>query len=122
FDYGTSTSYGTKTSPRSAGSATSAQAAAATIAGLAAGRTYHFRIVATSDAGTTAGKDATFTTSSAPIAATGDASSITPTAATLHGAVTPNGLSTTWWFEYGTTNAYGSKTSNHSAGSGTSAR
>jgi hypothetical protein len=122
FDYGTSTSYGTKTGSKSAGSATSAQAASAGVSGLVAGRTYHFRIVATSDAGTTIGKDATFTTSSAPTVATGDASSITPTTATLHGTVTPNGLSTTWWFDYGTSTGYGSKTSSHGAGSGTAAR
>jgi hypothetical protein len=122
FDYGTSTSYGTKTGSKSAGSATSAQAASAGISGLVAGRTYHFRIVATSDAGTTTGNDATFKTSSAPTVATGDASSIAPTSATLHGSVTPNGLSTTWWFEYGGSTTYGSKTSSHSAGSGTAAR
>ena len=122
FDYGTSTSYGSKSGSKSAGSATSAQAAAAGISGLVAGRTYHFRIVATSDAGTAVGKDATFTTSSAPTVVTGDASSIAPTTATLHGTVTPNGLSTTWWFEYGTSTGYGTKTSSHGAGSGTAAR
>ena len=53
---------------------------------------------------------------------TGDVTSVTPTSATLRGAVTPNGLSTTWWFEYGTSTRYGSKTSNQSAGSGSSAR
>ena len=122
FDYGTSTSYGSKSGSKSAGSATSAQAAAAGISGLVAGRTYHFRIVATSDAGTAVGKDATFTTSSAPTVVTGDASSIAPTTATLHGTVNPNGLSTTWWFEYGTSTGYGTKTSSHGAGSGTAAR
>jgi hypothetical protein len=122
FDYGTSTSYGTKTGSKSAGSATSAQAASTGISGLAAGRTYHFRIVATSDAGTTVGKDVTFTTSSAPTVVTGDASSIAPTTATLQGTVTPNGLSTSWWFEYGTSTGYGSKTSSHSAGSGAAPR
>jgi hypothetical protein len=122
FEYGTSTSYGTKTSSKSAGSATSAQAVSAGVGGLVAGRAYHFRIVATSDAGTTTGKDATFTTSSAPTVATGDATAITPTTATLRGTVTPNGLSTTWLFEYGTSTSYGTKTSSHSAGSGTTAR
>ncbi len=122
FDYGTSTSYGSKSGSKSAGSATSAQAVSTGISGLVAGRTYHFRIVATSDAGTAVGKDATFTTSSAPAVVTGDASAIAPTTATLHGAVNPNGLSTTWWFEYGTSTGYGTKTSSHGAGSGTAAR
>lgn len=122
FDYGTSTSYGSKTASKSAGSATSALAVSAPVSGLTAGRTYHFRVVATSDAGTSVGKDATFTTSSTPTVTTGDVASVTPTSATLRGAVTPNGLSTTWWFEFGATTSYGSKTSSHSAGSGSTAR
>jgi phosphodiesterase/alkaline phosphatase D-like protein len=122
FEYGTSTSYGTKTPSKSVGTATTPQPAAAGISGLQAGRTYHFRIVASSDAGTSTGKDATFRASSAPGVLTGDATSVTPTSATLRGAVTANGLSTTWWFEYGTTTRYGSKSSNQSAGSGSSAR
>jgi phosphodiesterase/alkaline phosphatase D-like protein len=121
FEYGTSTSYGTKTATKSAGSAASAQSVSAGISGLQAGRVYHFRIVASSDAGTTTGKDASFTTSSAPAVVTTDASSVTPTSATLRGTVTANGLSTTRWFEYGTTTGYGTKTSSTSAGSGTSA-
>ena len=122
FEYGTSTSYGTKTGAKSAGSATTAQPVSAGIGRLDAGRTYHFRIVATSDAGTTAGKDASFVTSSTPTVTTGDAVSITPSTASLRGSVTPNGLSTTWWFEYGTSTSYGSKTGAHSAGSGTAPR
>ena len=121
FEYGTSTSYGTKTTAKSAGSATSAQSEAAGISGLQAGHTYHFRVVATSDAGTTSSKDSSFKTSSAPGVVTGDVVSIAPTTATLRGTVTPNGLSTTWWFEYGTSTSYGSKTSSQNAGSGASA-
>jgi phosphodiesterase/alkaline phosphatase D-like protein len=122
FEYGTSTSYGTKTSTASAGSSTSAQAVSAAISGLQPGQTYHFRLVATSDAGTSTGSDSTLTTSSAPAASTGDAMSVTPTAATLRGTVTPNGLSTTWWFEYGTSTLYGLRTPSSSAGSGTAAK
>jgi hypothetical protein len=122
FEYGTSTGYGTKTAVKSAGSGTSPQNEATAIANLQVGRTYHFRIVAKSDAGTATGADATFKTSSAPDVTTDSASSIAVVTATLHGHVTPNGLSTSWWFEYGTSTAYGSKTSSHSAGSGTSAQ
>ncbi len=121
FEYGTSTSYGSKTAAKNAGSATTAQAESAGITGLHTGTTYHFRIVATSDAGTSAGKDSSFVTSSAPAVATGGVSSVTPTSATLHGAVTANGLSTTRWFEYGTSTSYGSKTASAGAGSGTNA-
>jgi hypothetical protein len=50
------------------------------------------------------------------------ASSSTPTSATLRDSITPNGLSTTYQFEYGTTTEYGSKApaSPKSIGSGTS--
>ncbi len=121
FEYGSTTGYGTKTSAKSAGSATNAQSESAGITGLQPGGTYHFRIVASSDAGTSTGKDSTFVTSSSPAVETGDTASVTPTTATLKGAVAPNGLTTTWWFEYGTTTGYGSKTGSHSAGSGTKA-
>ncbi len=121
FEYGTSTSYGTKTVTKNAGSATTAQSESIGISGLHTGTTYHFRIVATSDAGTSVGKDSSFTSSAAPTVVTGDASAVTPTTATLRGAVTPNGLSTTRWFEYGTSTNYGSKTPAVSAGSGTTA-
>jgi hypothetical protein len=122
FEYGTSTSYGTKTAVKSAGSGASPQNEAAGISKLQVGRTYHFRIVATSDAGTTTGADATFKTSSAPLVVTADANPIAVTTATLRGQVTPNGLSTTWWFEYGPSLSYGLKTASHSAGSGTTAQ
>jgi hypothetical protein len=37
----------------------------------------------------------------------------------LNGTINPNGLSTTYYFEYGTTTSYGSTTSETDAGSGT---
>ena len=40
---------------------------------------------------------------SAPEATTGSATSVTSTSATLNGTVTPNGASTTYYFQYGTT-------------------
>lgn len=45
---------------------------------------------------------------------------ITMTSATLNGTVNPNGLSTTYHFEWGTTISYGNFTTTTSAGSGTS--
>jgi hypothetical protein len=122
FEYGTSTSYGSMTAEQSAGSGSSSVAKSASVSGLQPGHTYHFRIVAKSDGGTTNGGDATFTTNGAPSASTSAASSIAPTSAKLNGTVTANGLTTTWWFEYGTTTAYGSKTASHGAGSGTTAQ
>ena len=121
FEYGTSTSYGSKTTAKSA-SGTNAASVSTSVSGLQAGRTYHFRLVATSDGGTTDGADATFTTSGAPSVSTGAATSIAPTTAKLNGTVTPNGLSTNWYFEYGTSTSYGTRTATKSAGSGGSAQ
>jgi hypothetical protein len=122
FEYGPTSSYGTKTAVKSAGTGATPQNEAVAISNLQAGKTYHFRIVATSDAGTATGADATFTTSSAPVAVTSDATAVAVTTATLRGQVNPNGIATTWWFEYGTSTAYGTKSASHSAGSGTTAR
>jgi hypothetical protein len=119
FEYGTSTGYGSKTPEKSAGSGTSSGSVAAALSGLARGKLYHFRLVATSDAGTSRGADRTFSTIGAPAVVTGAATSIAPTSARLHGTVTPNGQATSWLFEYGTTSSHGSKTSARSAGSGT---
>lgn len=120
FDYGTSTSYGASTPSQNAGSGTAAVSVAAPVTGLTPGRTYHFRLVATNDAGTARGADQTFTLSAAPSVSTGSASSVGATAATLHGSVDPNGQSTSWHFDYGTSTSYGSSTPSRGAGSGTS--
>jgi len=119
FEYGTTTAYGSKTSTSSAGSGSSSTNVSKTVNGLTVGTTYHFRLVATSDAGTVTGADRTFTTLSPPSVATGDASSVGPTSATLGGSLNPNGRSSSWYFEYGRTTSYGSRTSSRSAGSGT---
>src|SRR6266516_6805319 len=64
FQYGTTTSYGLTTAPQSK-SGNTYQNVAASISGLTASTTYHFRIVATNSSGTTYGADRTFTTLSA---------------------------------------------------------
>ena len=122
FEYGTGTSYGRRTSTRSAGSGRTNVQVSGALTGLSPGTTHHYRLVATSGDGTTRGADGIFTTSSAPVAVTGPASSVTPTSATLNGSVDPNGRATTWFFEYGTSTGYGSRTAATSAGSGTNAR
>ncbi len=62
FDYGKTTAYGHSTATLSAGSGTTAKSVSARITGLAPGTTYHFRLMGSSSAGTTLGKDARFTT------------------------------------------------------------
>jgi phosphodiesterase/alkaline phosphatase D-like protein len=120
FQYGTSTAYGSVTQSANIGSGTSGVGVSATINGLNAGTTYHYRVVATNSSGTANGADGILTTSSAPAVVTGNASSITATSATLNGTVNPSSRSTTWYFEYGTSTNYGTKTTTKDAGSGTS--
>ena len=119
FEYGTTTSYGTATSSSSAGSGTNATNVSKTVSGLKAGTTYHFRLIATSDAGSATGSDQSFTTQGPPSVATGQATVVAPTSATLTGTVNPNGHSTSWYIDYGPTASYGVRTSTSSAGSGT---
>ncbi len=123
FEYGETTSYGTKipVSPESVGSGTSAVAVSQTPTGLKAGTTYHFRVVAESETGKVTGADRAFTTSP-PDATTDPATVIRVTQATLNGKVNPLGNATTYWFEYGETESYGTiiPVPEGSVGSGTS--
>ena len=65
------------------------------------------------------GADRTFTTTGGPVATTGQASEIGETTATVKGVVNPQGQTTKYFFNYGTTTAYGQKTSETSVGTGT---
>jgi hypothetical protein len=118
FQYGTSTSYGSKTSTHSAGSGGIAQKVSIAVSGLKRTTVYHFRIIATNSSGTNVGSDRTFSTSLAPAVQTGAAQGVGVGGATLTGSVDPRGRATKWWFEYGTTSKYGSKTATKNAGSG----
>lgn len=84
----------------------------AELEGLAPGTTYHYRVVAANSAsqGTSYGEDQTFTTAgmNPPVVTTGPAGGVTQTTATLSGTVDPGGYATTYVFEIGTTEEYGS--------------
>jgi hypothetical protein len=71
----------------------------------------------------TSGGAATGVTSAAssapPTVTSSDADKIGPFHARLSGTVNPNGLTTSWYFAYGKTTSYGSKTPTQDAGSGT---
>jgi hypothetical protein len=58
--------------------------------------------------------------STLPEANTGSATSISSTSAVLQGTVIPNGSTTTYYFQYGTTTNYGAQTTSHTAGIDTS--
>jgi hypothetical protein len=64
FQYGTTTSYGTQTSPADVGSGNTPVGVHQGIFGLSPNTTYHFRLVAQNSAGTTNGADQTLTTPS----------------------------------------------------------
>jgi hypothetical protein len=121
FEYGTSTSYGTKTPTQNAGSGTSPVNVSAPVSGLRTGVVYHFRLVATNSAGAGRGGDRTFALAAAPSVTTGSASSVSATTANLNGTVDPNGQDTSWHFEFGTSTSYGTATAAKGAGTGTSA-
>lgn len=120
FDYGTSSAYGSSTATQSAGSGSAAKDVTAKLTGLQPATTYHFRVSAANASGTIAGKDATFTTPSAPTVKTGAVSAVSTAQATVSATVNPHGEATTLVFDYGTSTAYGATTGTQSAGQGTS--
>ena len=116
FQYGTTTSYGLTTPPQ-AKSGNNYQNVTANINGLTASTIYHFRIVATNSSGTSYGSDKTFPTLSAtgpPVVITNPVTNIATHTATLNGNVDPHGLTTSAYFQYGTTTSYGNITASQS--------
>ena len=118
FQYGTTTSYRTTTTQTAAGSGTGNVPVSGSLTGLASSTTYHYRLVAVSSGVITAGADRTFTTTTPPVVNTGGASDINRSSASVSGTVNPEGQSTTYYFRYGTTTAYGFQTSPSNAGAG----
>ena len=112
FVYGATTAYGsTIPSPDLYTPVNDAQdiVTPQTISGLQPGTTYHFALVATAPGGTITGPDESFTTPGIPLprAITGAAGGATEGAVTLTGIVDPEGWSTTYRFQYGTSTSYG---------------
>jgi len=120
FEYGTTTTYGSKTAETSVESGGEFVAVSAPLAGLAPGTGYHYRLVATNSRGTTVGEDKEFETlGGKPIVLTEPIYALGYTSATLKGGVYGKGETTQFYFEYGTTEAYGQRTAEHEiAGAG----
>jgi multidrug efflux pump subunit AcrA (membrane-fusion protein) len=121
FQYGTSAaslSSSTPTFNDGAGSGT--VSVTATLHNLKPDTTYWFRVVATNSSGTNDGVEQTFMTTAAetPTVATSSGSGALTSSVTLSGSLNPNGSDTKYWFEYGTTIAYGSETKLIDAGAG----
>ena len=109
FEYGTTTSYRSSTAIQNF-NGTTTQNVSANIIGLSPSTTYHFRLVGTNAGGTTYGGDRTFTTlapTGSPAVTTNPASNVASFSARLNGSINPHGLTTTVYFQYGTTTSYG---------------
>ena len=106
---GLTTSYGSTTAMLTQ-TGTTVRNIGANISSLSASTVYHFRIVAHNSAGTTFGGDRTFTTlrvTGPPVVTTKPATLIASVSAMLNGSVDPHGLTTSVYFQYGTTTSYG---------------
>lgn len=82
------------------------------LTGLQAGMTYHYRLVAESAAGKVTGADQAFTVPAdqKPHVVTASADHVDGTGARVTGRLTPMGLPTQYYFEYGLDTNYGAKT------------
>jgi hypothetical protein len=107
-------------SPLAAGFAD--QQATVTLNNLKAGQTYYYRAVATNATGTTDGPVQEFTTLPPPPAvSTGETLSVAQTNAQVTGTVNPEGLASTYEYQYGTSpTGYEQATATLEAGEGTS--
>lgn len=112
FEYSTNAdmSGSSQTSTTSAACTSDSATVSASLWSLSGGTTYYVRLVGTNATGTQTGAISSFTTS-APIPTATAATSIGTTTATLNGTVNPSGSSTSYYFEYGTSLSFGSKTS-----------
>jgi hypothetical protein len=112
FQWGTTTSYG-RTTPVQTQTGNRVRNVSANISNLNASTVYHFRIVATNSGGTRYGSDRTFTTLTAtgpPVVTTNPATLVASFSARLNGSLDPHGLTTSVYFQYGTTTNYGHAT------------
>lgn len=112
FQWGLTAAYGVQSVERSAGHGTKAGSVSTHATGLIPGTIYHYRLVATNAAGTAVGADHTFKTAGnpPPAVATGPATQIHKNSVTLTGVVSANNQATTYYFQWGTSTAYGQQT------------
>jgi hypothetical protein len=111
FEYGFDKTYGSSVpcSPDPASvNFTGPTDVTATVTGFSPGTKNHYRLVASNAAGGTSnGVDQTFTTTQPPSVDGLASANLTATTADLNAQVNPNGLDTTYRFEYGLTISYG---------------
>jgi phosphodiesterase/alkaline phosphatase D-like protein len=123
FQYGETPALGSQTQSKSSG--TGSASASAEVTGLHAGRTYYYRIVGENENGSNVGVVRSFETLPAvEEVETGPVKELKPEEATLTGTLNPGGIDSHYYFQWGTTSAYGNSIPappGTDAGSGTSA-
>ncbi len=112
FEWGTSESFG-HIAPCSEAVANghSPMTVHAEVTGLQLNTTYYYRLRASNENGTNPGEasqDHQFRTLGPPVVQEASASGVTSTSATINAEIDPNNSPTRYYFEYGTTAAYGS--------------
>jgi len=121
FEYGTTSAYGLVSTSGDAGDGDGAQPVRVALEGLSPDTTYHYRLVAANADGGAEGADRSFRTAPNPrppgLSST-VAREVGPTGATLRSRVDPNRGETTYRFEYGLSQSYGSRTPERAAGAG----
>ena len=108
FEYGSTSAYGQSvTCSPSPGSGSSSVAVSAHVTGLIPETGYHYRLVASNSGGSSPSPDQEFFTG--PVLGGEFVTGVASSSATLHGEIDPNGDDTHYYFEYGTTTAYGAE-------------
>jgi hypothetical protein len=117
FEWGKTTSYGTKTPEAGPINPTGPTPLTASLSGLELETVYHYRIVATNSLGTTKGADQSFTTDPAVLGLKAlPATEISQESITLNGEFNGIGEPTSYYFEWGLNTKYGKKTPGDDAG------
>ena len=123
FNYGPTTSFGTATVAGDAGQGARRIFVHQQITGLTPGTTYYAELSAVSAGGSATGNTVSFTTAGHPPSSvfTGPADNVYKQQALLTGAINPNGGTTTWYVQYGSTTGYGLQTAPQTLAAGTTA-
>ncbi len=120
FQWGATEALGTSTTPQSAGPGE--EKVQATLQGLKAGTSYFFRIIGENENGRSYGLIHELQTPPAVEGlSTGAITELKATSATLTGSLTPGGIETHYFFQWGPSTSYGNQTPLTDAGEGQSA-
>jgi phosphodiesterase/alkaline phosphatase D-like protein len=109
FEWGTSTSYGNTEECEETTPIASAETVHATLPGLLGEQTYHYRLVLENENGAAYGQDETIVPHNVIGMHTEPATEVHRTDAQLNGTFEGTNEETTYYFEYGTSSSYGSR-------------